>query len=91
MTSPQTLADIAALLDLPHQVALLRKEVAELRTLLGEPRAKDKDLLTVEQAATYLGMTVAALRRATTRGSIPCIRVGRRVRYDKTELLESFR
>lgn len=85
MTSPQTLADIAALLDLPRQVEELRKEVAALREVLAKPT---EELVTPEEAAKFLGMSLAALRRAVTRGTIPCVRIGRRVRLKKSELLK---
>jgi excisionase family DNA binding protein len=46
------------------------------------------DLLNTEQAATYLGVTSRTLEvwRCTKRHAIPYIKVGRLVKYRKTEL-----
>ncbi len=45
------------------------------------------ELLDVPRAARYLGMTPAALWKATHRGTIPCLRLGRRVRFRRRDLL----
>lgn len=46
------------------------------------------DLLNTEQAATYLGVTMRTLEvwRCTKRQAIPYIKVGRLVKYRKTDL-----
>lgn len=45
-------------------------------------------LVDVEQAAELLSMTPASVRKAAQRGTIPCIRIGRRVRFRRHELLD---
>ncbi len=44
------------------------------------------DLLDARAAATFLSMTPAALRMAVYRGSIPCVRIGRRLRFRRSDL-----
>jgi excisionase family DNA binding protein len=44
-------------------------------------------LLTADEAATLVGMTPSALRRAAERGTIPCRRIGRRLRFRRGDLL----
>lgn len=47
----------------------------------------DDQLVGAEEAARLLGMTTAAVRKAATRGTLPCQRLGRRVRFKVSELL----
>ena len=62
--------------------ALVREAVrAEIRDIL------DSELLTSDQAAGLLGMTPAAVRKAVERGQLPCVRLGRRLRFRRSELL----
>jgi excisionase family DNA binding protein len=42
--------------------------------------------LTTPTCATYIGRTVAAVRGLVKRGQIPCVRVGRRVQFDKERI-----
>lgn len=44
-------------------------------------------LIDVDGAAQLLGMTPAAVRKATERGALPCHRIGRRVRFRAGDLL----
>jgi excisionase family DNA binding protein len=39
--------------------------------------------LTVDACAMYLGRTSKAVRRLVERGELPCIRLGRRVQFDR--------
>ena len=65
-------------------VADIFREVVreELQTLLRD------DLVDTSEAAELLGMTVAAVRKAVERGQLPCIRIGRRLRFRRAELLQ---
>lgn len=47
----------------------------------------DGEVLTVAEAAIVLSMTEGALRKAVERGQIPCVRMGRRLRFRRSELL----
>lgn len=46
----------------------------------------DTRYLTTTTAAAYLGRTEAAIRGLVRRGEIPCVRIGRRVQFDKERL-----
>lgn len=41
-----------------------------------------KRLLSYDEAATYLGRTVDALRQMVHRGQVPSVRCGRRTQFD---------
>lgn len=45
------------------------------------------DLIDVAGAAALLARTPAAIRQAVHRGDLPCIRVGRSVRFSRAALL----
>jgi excisionase family DNA binding protein len=77
------------------RAALLTSEVrAVLAELVAEAVAKAlsgfslmDDLLDVDGAAVVLRMTPGALRQAVARGTIPAIRIGRRLRFRRADLL----
>jgi excisionase family DNA binding protein len=67
-----------------------RREIAKLvRAAVREerPALVDEGLIDAKSAAELLGMTVGAIRKAAFRGSIPCRRVGRKLRFVRSELL----
>ena len=76
-----------ALAELPEVVEDLRQRIAELESRLTTLPANDTLLDTVA-AAKLLAMTPAAVRQAAYRGTIPCVRVGRRLRFRPAELLK---
>lgn len=47
----------------------------------------DSEVLTAAEAATFLSMTEGAVRKAAERGQIPCFRIGRRLRFRRSDLL----
>jgi excisionase family DNA binding protein len=47
---------------------------------------KPEPLLTVEEAAKYLGRTARAVRHLIATGSLPVVREGRSIRLDRREL-----
>src|SRR6266851_5207782 len=77
--------------------ALRRPEVRDLfrdlvsdavRQHLLDPGQHDPDeLLNAEGAASLIGMTPGALRKAAARGTIRCTRVGYRLRFRRGDLL----
>jgi hypothetical protein len=74
--------------------ALRDSDVREqIRTIVLEvspsPANDVEDLLDARGAAAYLGMTPAALRMAVYRGTVPCVRVGRRLRFRRSQLVPS--
>lgn len=46
------------------------------------PNTQFTSLLTAEEAATYLKISVSAVRHWTSSGYIPHVRIGRNVRYN---------
>ena len=61
---------------------LVREAVrAEMRAAL------DAELIDTNQAAEILGMTPGAVRKAVERRQLPCVRMGRRLRFRRSELL----
>jgi excisionase family DNA binding protein len=58
-----------------------------LRGELSPSGANGENLVDAEEAAKILGMTLAAVRKAATRGTLPCHRLGRRIRFRPAELL----
>jgi hypothetical protein len=77
-----TLADLA---DLPAAVRRLEARVSELEARIAERRTEA--LLDVNGAAELLHMTAAAVRSAAYRGTLPCLRIGSRLRFRPTELI----
>ena len=75
-----------ALAELPGAVEDLRQRIAELESRLTTSPANDT-LLDTAGAAKLLAMTPEAVRQAAYRGTIPCVRVGRRLRFRRSELL----
>jgi hypothetical protein len=59
--------------------------VSELETRLSERRPEA--LLDVNGAAELLHMTPTAVRSAAYRGSLPCVRVGSRLRFWPSDLV----
>jgi excisionase family DNA binding protein len=59
-----------------------RVEVAEpQRSTVPEGR-----YLTVSECARYLGRSAKAVRRLVERGELPCVRLGRRLQFDRVAL-----
>jgi hypothetical protein len=49
-----------------------------------------EDLVDARTAAAFLGMTPHALRMAVFRGAVPCLRIGRRLRFRRSDLIARF-
>ena len=83
--------DIAAELTQWFLSAETRHEIRELvrEAVRAEIRAAlDEELIDTKEAAVLLNMSEAGLRKAVERGQIRCMRVGRRLRFRRSELLE---
>jgi hypothetical protein len=66
----------------------VRAEVlAILRDALPTNDAGTEPLIDAREAAKILDMTVPAVRAAAYRGSVPCQRVGRLLRFRRSDLL----
>jgi excisionase family DNA binding protein len=53
--------------------------------------SKEGEIVSRENAAKMLGITLPTLRRYTVEGLIPSYRIGSRVRYKKSEILDSLK
>jgi excisionase family DNA binding protein len=83
-------AELVAALASPAVEERLRGLLAEVvrAELGGAGHGGDPDqLLTIRQAAKLLGMTPTALEKAVVRGRVPVIRIGRRLRFRRSDLL----
>jgi excisionase family DNA binding protein len=77
--------DLAALAALPARLAELEAKLRELEAKVASP--DDGQLLDTDQAADLLQMKPQAVRQAAWRGSIPSVRIGRRLRFRRSQLL----
>jgi excisionase family DNA binding protein len=81
--------DLTAALASPKVQEEIRRTVANaLRAELGPLPAGADRLVDADEAATVLGMTPMAVRKAATRGTLPAERLGRRLRFRLSELLK---
>ena len=64
--------------------AIVQGVVQELKGHIGQK--PQRRLLTVEQAAEYMGYTPAAVRHMVARNQVPCVRKGRTLRFDVGDL-----
>lgn len=76
--------DLAQLASLPEAVRQLQARVEQLEAMVAKPQAED--LLDADAVAKRLGMTPKAVRQAAWRGSLPCVRVGRQLRFRPSQL-----
>jgi excisionase family DNA binding protein len=76
--------DLNELAALPSLVRALQARVAELERAKGGQPAEE--LVDAKEAARLLDMTVGAARAAARRGTLPAVKVGRRVRFKRSEL-----
>ena len=78
---------------LPQAVTMLTKEVSELKRLLIErqeqPIKQEEDkLLTVQEAAQFLNLTVPTIYSKVSKGELPVMKRGKRLYFSRTELME---
>lgn len=79
--------DIVALVKEALRDSDIREHIRAIVMEIAPAPANDvEDLLDARRAAAFLGMTPAALRMAVYRGTIPCVRIGRRLRFRRSEL-----
>jgi excisionase family DNA binding protein len=80
--------DILAAVKEALRDATVREQIRAIVLECAPAPANDvDDLLDARAAAGYLRMSTAALRMAVYRGTIPCIRVGRRLRFRRADLV----
>lgn len=78
---------------LPQGVAHLIKEVSELKQLLTEKQEKPttqqaEQLLTVQEAAQFLNLTVPTIYSKVSKGELPVMKRSKRLYFSSTELME---
>jgi excisionase family DNA binding protein len=83
--------DLIKALASPEIAAQLKSIVASAMKEARSPTSTENTLLNTEQAAQLMGMTAAAVRKAAQRGTLPCMRLGRNLRFRRDELLASVR
>jgi excisionase family DNA binding protein len=77
---------------LPNAVAMLIKEVRELKRLFIErqetPTEHPEQLLTIQEAAEFLSLTVPTMYSKVSKGELPVMKRGKRLYFSRTELME---
>ena len=77
---------------LPKAVTMLTKEVSELKRLLIEkqeqtPTEQPEQLLTVQEAAQFLILTVPTIYSKVSKGELPVMKRSKRLYFSSTELM----
>ena len=77
---------------LPEAVTMLTKEVSELKRLFIErqetPTEQPEQLLSIQQAAEFLSLSVPTLYSKVSRGELPVMKRSKRLYFSRTELME---
>ena len=77
---------------LPKAVTMLTKEVSELKRLLIEkqeqPTDQPEQLLTIQEAAEFLSLTVPTMYSKVSKGELPVMKRSKRLYFSRTELLD---
>lgn len=80
---------------LPEAVTSLTKDIGEIKQLLlkkGNEQQTDKDeLLTVQDAAKFLTLSVPTIYSLISKGELPVMKRSKRCYFSKKELLEYIR
>jgi hypothetical protein len=84
--------DIVAAVKEALRDATIRDQIRAIVLEFASLPANDvaEDLVDTSAAATFLGMTPHALRMAVFRGAVPCLRIGRRLRFRRSDLVARF-
>jgi len=78
---------------LPQAVAMLTKEVSELKQLLLQKSDQQvttptEQLLTVQEAADFLNLSVPTIYSKVSKGELPFMKRGKRLHFSSTELMQ---
>lgn len=78
---------------LPQAVAVLTKEVSELKQLLLQKSDQHttppaEQLLDVHQAAEFLNLSVPTVYSKVSRGELPVMKRGKKLHFSNTELMQ---
>ncbi|HWQ55078.1 MAG TPA: helix-turn-helix domain-containing protein [Bryobacteraceae bacterium] len=66
--------------------AVAERLAGRLRSLLAATRSIPKRLLSVEEAAVYLGRSKSAIHALVEQGKVPVVRIDRRRFFDRADL-----
>ena len=66
----------------------VRKVLEETPPQTVEPTDQPEQLLTIQQAAAYLSLTVPTIYRKVSIGELPAMKQGKRLYFSRIELLE---
>nr|NQU93080.1 helix-turn-helix domain-containing protein [Bacteroidota bacterium] len=78
---------------LPKAVTMLTNEVSELKQLLlnkseQQPTDPPEQLLTIQEAAEFLSLTVPTLYSKCSKGELPVMKRSKRLYFSRTELMD---
>jgi excisionase family DNA binding protein len=73
----------------PELIELIKRAVREELASSRGPGQQGEQLMSRQETAAYLGITLPTLRQHTRHGALKAYRIGRRVLYRHSELLES--
>lgn len=78
---------------LPQAMAMLIKEVSELKQLLLQKSEQQiiipsEQLLTVKEAADFLNLSVPTIYSKVSRGELPVMKRGKKLHFSNTELMQ---
>jgi hypothetical protein len=89
MGAALTIDVVAAVKEALHDSEVREQIRAIVLECAPTPANDVEDLLDARGAAAFLGMTPGALRMAVYRGTISCVRIGRRLRFRRADLVAS--
>ena len=78
---------------LPQSVAMLRKEVSELKQLLLQKTDQQstnppEQFLTVREAADFLNLSVPTIYSKVSKGELPVMKRGKKLHFSNSELMQ---
>jgi excisionase family DNA binding protein len=79
--------------NLPIAVSMLTKEVSELKKLLldkneKQPSLQPEKLLTIQEAAEFLNLTVPTIYSKVSKGELPVMKRGKKLHFSSVELMQ---
>jgi len=83
--------ELVRALSSPEAAASIKAIVLEAMSEANTGRETIDALLDTKKAAEVLSMTPAAVRKAAERGTIPCVRLGRKLLFRRDELIAATR
>ena len=66
----------------------IKEALTEIQPIKVEPTDQPEQLLTIQQAAAYLSLTLPTMYRKVSIGELPAMKQGKRLYFSRIELLE---